>query len=184
MKTLIIMMHTHLERDEMPFDGLNTSHITYNPIELCKVKNIGITFFTDSNDEVIDVNNLKFLELNDSEQNIVEKTISTIDMLLKKYTAQGYNVFLCGYDIKKIQLPNLIKLAAIKFNTHYETLPPIMRQKHIKAWEASSLIDLKEEVSFGGYSENFELFKFFNKVNTNNMIDDLKFLVETYKKIR
>jgi hypothetical protein len=184
MKSLIIMMHTHSERDDMPFDGLETSHITYNPIELCKVKNIGITFFTDVDNEDINVENLKCLEINEDEKTIVEKTISTINMLYNKYSTLGYNVFISGYDIKKLQIPNLIKLGAVKYGIHYETLPSIMRQKHIKPWEESSFIDLKEEISFGGYSENFELFKFFNKVKTNNMVDDLKFLVETYKKIK
>ncbi len=165
------------------------------PIELANISKIAVGFkplgskLDDTKYKVFDINDYVDVVVSDAgdttytpnEFKMLSEFYSFFIKLQEQAKIKDDN-FLIGYDIKKYILPSLLKLIITKHDiTTYDKLPNFIKTKHLKPWDESRLIDIKDESSFGGNPVPFDYFKFFYSFVGTGVLDDLKFIIEKSK---
>jgi len=161
----------------------NAKYIKYDtmyetPIELCDITGIGIGYvnLVPGSDEP----KVKIIE-NENEELLLREFYEFFIKLIKKCANEREPLFLIGYDIRKYIYPSILKKLINKYKiTTYDELPPYVKFKDLKPWESGHLIDLKEESAIGGYTCNYDIFKFEHDPNlkSDDLMSDILFLIK------
>jgi hypothetical protein len=174
---IFINIKTELNRDSsFRYNEVIPENNYVLPIEVSKLIEIGVGFKRLNTQEELKIKVFKisdYLENNKTEFDMLNDFYNMFNILNQKSLIKN-DMFLIGYDIKKYVLPSLLKLLIVKHKiVEYKNLPEFIKIKDLKPWDTSNVIDIKDELSFGGYYVNFDYFKFFNNVKTNSMEDEL-----------
>lgn len=147
------------------------------PIEVSNLNEIAIGFKKLNSEDEMKIKVFKIKDYIDNSKTEIDmlKDFYNLFLTLAKKSLIKNDMYLVGYDIKKYVLPSLIKLLVVKYQiTEYNELPDFIKIKELKPWDVSNVIDIKDELSFGGYYVNLDYFKFFNNVLTDDIEDELK----------
>ena len=145
------------------------------PIELSKIMQICVGF--KSLYKPISETKYKVFDISEYENDEL-KMITDFYSFLVKLIEKDKSSLVLGYDIKRYILPSLLKLIVLKYNiVKYEQLPAVIKIKDLKPWDPSSVIDIKDESSLGGYGVPFEYFKFFHSFEGTDIKDEVEFII-------
>lgn len=174
---IFVNIKTTLNRDSsFRFDDVMPDSDKIVPIEISTLTEIGIGFKKLNTQDELKIKVFKldeYLNSDKTEYDMLKDFYNLFITLCNKSVIKN-DMFLIGYDIKKYVLPSILKLLILKHNiVEYENIPNFIKIKHLKPWEESNVIDLRDELNFGGYYVNLDYFKFFNDVKTNSIEDEL-----------